>query len=84
MLQLLHLRQCVAQEVTEFTSCFEDRNILFIYVTDYVNVTRAMDGCLARGATLARISDEVDFNFAREFMDSTSFTSNHVWIGKCS
>ena len=78
-IRLLLLNQGVAQEVFEL--CFEKRNILFIYVTEAVNFTTATDDCVARGATLARISDDEAFDFAREFMDNTSLVDINARIG---
>ena len=64
-----------------FTSCFEGRNVLLIYVIEEVNFINAIDECVARGATLARISNEEEFNFTRNFMDDTGFVDVSVWIG---
>ena len=78
-MRILHLQQGVAQEV--FERCFEERNIFFIYVTEAVNFTTAVNDCVARGATLVRITDDEEFNFAREFMDNTSLLGVNAWIG---
>ena len=41
----------------------------FIYVLEEVNFLTARSNCEIRGATLGRISDNAEFDFAREFMD---------------
>ena len=80
LLWLLISYEVLSQEV--FTRCFEERNILYIYVAEAVNFFAARDDCEERGATLARISDDVEFAFAREFMDDTRFTLVNAWIGQ--
>ena len=72
---------CEGGTQVAFTECFEERDTLFIYVIEPVSFASAINDCEARGATLARISDEEEFNFAREFMDNTNFTDGSVWIG---
>ena len=79
MLSCFTLRYSRAQF---FETCFgEDK---FIYLTDPLNFSAAAADCVQRGATIARISNRAEFDFAREYMDESLFTWINVWIGSLS
>ena len=65
-----------------FEECFGD--IKFIFVAEEVSFNDAVADCVQRGATLARISNRAEFDFAREFMDGSTLTESGAWIGKQS
>ena len=76
---VLEMRVGLSQEV--FTSCFDDSNMFLTYVTQPLTFEAAKADCESRNATLARISNQNEFNFARDLMESTGLMAIDAWIG---
>ena len=80
------LEKVAFKVMSEFSICSPQQDFQYTLYTDEVNFEDAKSSCVASAQTLARISNEAEFNLVVELLDTLESAEitipNDFWIGK--